>query len=70
MDFGPGKLDNNILLDYGVIDAANAQVCAYNGLPACCCGAYHDATHVHILAYMCRGKLAGCLPAPTLLTVR
>lgn len=26
MDFGLGKLDNEVLLDYGVLDAANAKV--------------------------------------------
>ena len=27
MDFGPDKLDSQLLLDYGVLDASNPQVC-------------------------------------------
>ena len=31
MDFGPDKLDSQLLLDYGVLDASNPRVC--RGLP-------------------------------------
>lgn len=38
MDFGPGKLDSTLLLDYGVLDLAHPQASAASPLVnmACC----------------------------------
>jgi hypothetical protein len=34
MDYGPDRLDNSLLLDYGVLDTTSPKVCAVRVCPA------------------------------------
>ena len=43
MDYGPDKLDNTLLLDYGVLDTNNAKVCV-NAEVACACVSTREIT--------------------------
>lgn len=51
MDYAPDKLDNGVLLDYGVLDTANPRV---SGLVVCsACRVLHGSVaHCQLLGHM------------------